>query len=81
MMKVLVAAMSLPVDESSALIKGVTEEVKQRKIPSKEKSPRIMLVGDQIDDVAVIEPSRGQALISSWTIFRSAARYTGPMWT
>ena len=31
MMKVLVAAMSLPVDESTALIESVTKEVKQRK--------------------------------------------------
>lgn len=56
MMKVLVAAMSLPVDESSALIKAVTKEVKERK-PSAAKpgAKRIMLIGDQIDDVAVID--------------------------
>ncbi len=55
MMKVIVAAMSLPVDESSALIKSVTEEVKKREVTSGKKSPRIMIVGGQIDNVAVAE--------------------------
>lgn len=56
MMKVLVAAMSLPVDESSALIKAVTKEVKERKpAAAKPAAKRIMLIGDQIDDVAVID--------------------------
>lgn len=59
MMKVLVAAMSLPVDESSALIKSVTEEVKQRKAAPDGKSARIMLIGDQIDDVAIIDAIEG----------------------
>ena len=55
MMKVLVAAMSLPVEESSALIQIVTKEVKQRTAKSDGKSARIMLIGDQIDDVAIID--------------------------
>lgn len=59
MMKVLVAAMSLPVDESSALIKNVTEEVKARQKPAGGKAPRIMLIGDQIDDVAMMEAIEG----------------------
>ncbi|OPY82845.1 MAG: R-phenyllactate dehydratase beta subunit [Syntrophorhabdus sp. PtaU1.Bin153] len=60
MMKVLVAAMSLPVDESSALIKGVTDEIKHREMPpSTEQGRRIMLVGDQVDDVAIIEAIEG----------------------
>jgi benzoyl-CoA reductase subunit C len=54
MMKVLVAAMSLPVEESSALIESVTKEVKQRK-PAEKKQKRIMLIGDQIDDAAMID--------------------------
>lgn len=58
MMKVLVAAMSLPVDESSALIESVTKEVKQRK-PADKKQKRIMLIGDQIDDVAMIDAIEG----------------------
>ncbi len=58
MMKVLVAAMSLPVDESSALIESVTKEVKQRK-PADRKQKRIMLIGDQIDDVAMIDAIEG----------------------
>lgn len=59
MMKVLVAAMSLPVDESSALIRSVIEEVKKRAARQDGKSPRIMLIGDQIDDVAIIDAIEG----------------------
>ncbi|MDR2017948.1 MAG: 2-hydroxyacyl-CoA dehydratase family protein [Syntrophobacterales bacterium] len=55
MMEVMVAAMSLPVDESSALIKSVIEEVKRREPPAGKKAPRIMIVGGQIDNVAVAE--------------------------
>ncbi len=54
-MKVLVAAMSLPVEESSALIKAVTKEVSKRDAKTDGKSARIMLIGDQIDDVAIID--------------------------
>ena len=59
MMKVIVAAMSLPVDESTALIEGVAGEVRHRKAGSDGRSARIMLVGDQIDDVAIIEAIEG----------------------
>jgi benzoyl-CoA reductase subunit C len=54
-MKVLVAAMSLPVEESSALIQAVTKEVSKRDAKTDGKSARIMLIGDQIDDVAIID--------------------------
>ena len=53
MMKVLVAAMGLPVHESNTLIESVTAEARQRGAVSVEKRTRIMLVGDQIDDTAV----------------------------
>jgi benzoyl-CoA reductase/2-hydroxyglutaryl-CoA dehydratase subunit BcrC/BadD/HgdB len=59
MMKVLVASMSLPVDESTALIKAVTDEVTKRKPASEARSARIMLVGDQIDDIAIIDAIEG----------------------
>ena len=59
MMKVLVAAMSLPVDESSALIESVINEVTQRGSVSNEKRTRVMLIGDQIDDVALSEIIEG----------------------
>ncbi len=55
LMKGIVAAMSLPVEESSALIKSVTREVAQRKLTDDKESARIMIVGGQIDDVALIE--------------------------
>lgn len=59
MVKVLVAAMSVPVDESSELIRGVTSEVKERTLPAQDKSTRIMLVGDQIDDEAIMNAIEG----------------------
>ncbi len=55
MMKVLVAAMSIPVDESSALIKGITEEVKKRTAPADGNRKRIMIISDQIDNTAIPE--------------------------
>jgi benzoyl-CoA reductase subunit C len=56
MMKVCVAAMSLPVEESNALIESVIKEVKGRTPAAGDpKAKRIMIIGDQIDDVAVIE--------------------------
>jgi benzoyl-CoA reductase subunit C len=59
MMKVLVAAMSLPVEESSALIADVTKEVKQRVPGVAGNKKRIMLIGDQIDDVAIVDAIEG----------------------
>jgi bcr-type benzoyl-CoA reductase subunit C len=59
MMKVLVAAMSLPVEESSALIESVTKEVKQRVPGVAGNKKRIMLIGDQIDDVAIVDAIEG----------------------
>ena len=59
MMKVLVAAMGLPVEESSALIEGVTKEVKQRDAGPAGNKKRIMLIGDQIDDVAIVDAIEG----------------------
>jgi bcr-type benzoyl-CoA reductase subunit C len=51
--QVLVAAMSLPVEESTELLSSVIDEVKQRrKISSPQKLPRIMIVGAQVDDIA-----------------------------
>jgi benzoyl-CoA reductase subunit C len=59
MMKVLVAAMSLPVEETKVLIESVIKEVRGRPAPTGGKQKRIMLVGDQIDDVAIIEAIEG----------------------
>ena len=59
MMKVLIAATSVPVDESTALIRSVIEEIKKRPPVSGGGKPRIMLVGDQIDDVAIVSAIEG----------------------
>jgi len=53
MTKVLVAAASLPVGESSAFIEGIIKEVKARPEQAPEKKKRIMLIGDQVDNPAV----------------------------
>jgi benzoyl-CoA reductase/2-hydroxyglutaryl-CoA dehydratase subunit BcrC/BadD/HgdB len=54
MMKVQIAAMSLPVEESTALVRSVIEEARQRPPASNGRIARIMLIGDQIDDVAIV---------------------------
>jgi len=64
MTKVLVAAMSLPVEESSALIKGVSEEVKKRKIPDGDRK-RILLIGDHIDSAEIVDTIEGD---SAWLV-------------
>jgi len=55
MMKVLVAAMSLPVEEATELIENVIDEVKKRESTPVQKSARMMIIGDQIDDIALVE--------------------------
>jgi bzd-type benzoyl-CoA reductase N subunit len=59
MMKVMVAAMSLPVEESTALIQSVTQEIRKRACASDGKTARILLVGDQIDDIAIVNAIEG----------------------
>jgi benzoyl-CoA reductase subunit C len=53
--KVLIAAMSLPVEESIAMLSDVIDEVKQRKDVPVQKQARIMVVGAQVDSIAFIE--------------------------
>ena len=52
--KVLVANMSLPVEEATPLLTRVIAEVKQRKAAPAAKGKRIMVVGAQVDDAAFI---------------------------
>jgi benzoyl-CoA reductase subunit C len=52
--RLLVAAVSLPVEEATRLIDSVTKEVKQRK-PLPGKTARIMVVGAEVDDVSFID--------------------------
>jgi len=53
--KVLVAAMSLPVDESTDLLKSVIAEVKHKSVSHTPASARIMVVGAQVDSAAFIQ--------------------------
>jgi benzoyl-CoA reductase subunit C len=55
MTRVLVGAMSLPVQESTRLLEEVITEVKQRQPAVGTKLPRIMVVGAEVDDAAFIE--------------------------
>jgi benzoyl-CoA reductase subunit C len=52
--KVLIAAMSLPVEESIEMLDEVIDEVKGRNV-SVQKPARIMVVGAQVDDIAFIK--------------------------
>ncbi len=53
--KVLIAVMSLPVEESIRLLDEVIAEVKGRGAPSAQKPARIMVIGAQVDDIAFIK--------------------------
>ena len=53
--KVLIAAMSLPVEESIELVGSVIAELKARSGSPIKKQPRLVLVGAQVDDVAFIK--------------------------
>jgi len=53
--KVLIAAMSLPVEESIKMLGEVVAEVKGRGGVSARKPARIMVIGAQVDDIAFIK--------------------------
>jgi bzd-type benzoyl-CoA reductase N subunit len=53
--RALVAAMSLPVEESTGLLDSVITEVKQRDSTPRAGRPRIMVVGAEVDDDAFIQ--------------------------
>ena len=53
--RLLIASVSMPVEEATKLIASVIKEVKQRKAVPAAKPARIMLVGAQVDDVAFID--------------------------
>jgi len=64
--KVLVAAMGIPVEESSQMLSSVIDEVKARVSISSRKSTRIMVVGAQVDDVAFVDliESSGASMVA-----------------
>ncbi len=53
--KSLVAAMSIPVEESTALLESVIKEAKQRGGLGEKKSARLMIVGAQMDNIDFID--------------------------
>lgn len=53
MIKVMMAVLSLPVQEATGLVDRLIAEMEKRQ-PADSKRLRIMLVGDQIDDISVI---------------------------
>jgi benzoyl-CoA reductase subunit C len=50
MVRTLMAAVSLPVAEATALVRGVTREVADRRVPTGPEKPRIMITGSEQDD-------------------------------
>ena len=64
--KVLVANMSLPVEEATPLLSKVIDEVKHRKTQASPAGKRMMVVGAQVDDAAfvnIIESSGASVVI------------------
>lgn len=53
--EIMVATMSLPVEESIVLLQSAIEEVKARQVPAREKLPRIMLYGSEVNDILIAE--------------------------
>ncbi|MFC2017039.1 2-hydroxyacyl-CoA dehydratase subunit D [Chloroflexota bacterium] len=54
-LQVMVALMSLPVEEGNRLLRQVISEVKERKNGSPKKSVRLLIWGSIIDDISLIE--------------------------
>jgi benzoyl-CoA reductase/2-hydroxyglutaryl-CoA dehydratase subunit BcrC/BadD/HgdB len=61
MTKILVAAVLVPVDESSHILREVIEEVKNRPNPTTAKT-RLLVYGGEIDNIALIELADGNPL-------------------
>ena len=57
--KVMLALMSLPVEEGNDLLKEVIAEVRERKDGVKKKSARLLVWGPVIDDTAIIQMIEG----------------------
>ncbi len=54
-LQVMIALMSLPVEEGNEILRQVISEVKQRKNGPQKKPARLLLWGSTIDDIALIE--------------------------
>ena len=77
MMKVLMAATSVPVDESTALIKSVTEEAKNGRPHPAAASRESCSWAIRLTTWRSSTPSREPRLFWSWMTFRREARCTG----
>ncbi len=54
-LQVMIAVMSIPVDEGNALLREVIDEVKERKGAVQKKSARLLVWGPVVDDTALYE--------------------------
>ena len=71
MTRVLVASMSIPVEECNELLRSVIEEVKERQDKPALKSIRLLVYGAEIDDTAfidLVEESGGNVVIDDLCI-------------
>ena len=69
--RILVAAMSLPVDESNRLLDEVISEIKERKAPGGSKLPRLMVVGGTVDNcdfINLVEDSGSNVVVDNTCI-------------
>lgn len=57
--QILVAVMSLPVEEANQLLRGVIDEVKDRRDGPERKSARLLISGNELDDSTFIELIEG----------------------
>jgi benzoyl-CoA reductase subunit C len=57
--KTMVAAMSLPVKEANQLFRNVIGEIRERPVSARDKKPRILLYGAEIDDPMFIDIIEG----------------------
>lgn len=71
MTQVMMAAMTIPVEESSELVKSIIEEVKNRSDGPQSKSARLLIYGCEIDDIAfpkLVEESGANVVVEDLCI-------------
>ena len=71
MTQVMMAAMTMPVEESSELVKSIIEEVKNRRDGPQSKPARLLIYGCEIDDVAfpkLVEESGANVVVEDLCI-------------
>ena len=58
-LRLIVALMSIPVEEGNELLKQVLQEVRERQNGPQQQSARLLVWGSIIDDIALVEMIEG----------------------